>query len=70
MVLLDMATSAIPLGKARIAKNKGLPVPPGCLLDVIIIIILLILFIYLLLVLRPRKAALHTTCRIAPCFLY
>ncbi len=32
-VLLDMATSTIALGKTRIAKNKGEPVPQGTLLD-------------------------------------
>ncbi len=31
--LLDMATSTIALGKTRIAKNKGEPVPQGTLLD-------------------------------------
>ncbi|MFP4125811.1 MAG: malate/lactate/ureidoglycolate dehydrogenase [Alphaproteobacteria bacterium] len=31
--LLDMATSTIALGKARVAHNRGLPVPQGCLLD-------------------------------------
>jgi len=31
--LLDMATSTIALGKARVAHNRGLPVPEGCLLD-------------------------------------
>jgi len=32
-VLLDMATSKIAMGKARVAKNKGVPVPEGSLLD-------------------------------------
>jgi len=32
-VLLDMATSTIAFGKARVARNKGLPVPEGTLLD-------------------------------------
>ena len=32
-VLLDMATSAIAFGKARVARNKGLPVPPDSILD-------------------------------------
>ena len=31
--LLDMATSTIALGKARVAHNRGLPVPEGALLD-------------------------------------
>lgn len=31
--LLDMATSTIALGKARVALNKGEPVPPGTVLD-------------------------------------
>lgn len=31
--LLDMATSAIAFGKARVARNKGEQVPPGSLLD-------------------------------------
>ena len=31
--LLDMATSKIPLGKARVAMNRGLPVAAGMLLD-------------------------------------
>lgn len=31
--LLDMATSTIALGKARVARNKGVPVPEGTLLD-------------------------------------
>jgi uncharacterized oxidoreductase len=33
MLLLDMATSAIAFGKARVARNKGLPVPVGVLID-------------------------------------
>src|SRR4051794_824248 len=32
-VLLDMATSAIAFGKARVARNKGLPVPPDSVID-------------------------------------
>jgi uncharacterized oxidoreductase len=32
-VLLDMATSAIAFGKARVARNKGVPVPDGTLID-------------------------------------
>ena len=32
-LLLDMATSKIALGKARVAHNKGEPVPPDTLLD-------------------------------------
>jgi uncharacterized oxidoreductase len=32
-VLLDMATSKIPLGKARVAMNRGVPVAAGMLLD-------------------------------------
>ncbi|MCP5029753.1 MAG: malate/lactate/ureidoglycolate dehydrogenase [Actinomycetia bacterium] len=31
--LLDMATSKIAMGKARVAKNKGVPVPPETLID-------------------------------------
>ena len=31
--VLDMATSAIAFGKARIARNKGVPVPAGVLID-------------------------------------
>lgn len=31
--LLDMATSTIALGKARVAHNRGVPVPEGTLLD-------------------------------------
>lgn len=31
--LLDMATSAIAFGKARVARNKGVPVPEGVLID-------------------------------------
>jgi uncharacterized oxidoreductase len=33
MVVLDMATSKIALGKARVAANRGVPVPEGSLLD-------------------------------------
>ncbi|MGI9418995.1 MAG: malate/lactate/ureidoglycolate dehydrogenase, partial [Geminicoccaceae bacterium] len=33
LVLLDMATSKIAMGKARVANNKGVPVPEGSLLD-------------------------------------
>jgi hydroxycarboxylate dehydrogenase B len=32
-LLLDFATSAIALGKARVAYNKKVPVPPGSLID-------------------------------------
>ena len=32
-VVLDMATSAIALGKVRVAYNKGVDVPPGALVD-------------------------------------
>jgi len=32
-LLLDMATTTIAAGKARVAYNKGMPVPEGCLLD-------------------------------------
>ncbi len=32
-VVLDFATSAIAEGKVRVARNKGTPVPPDCLLD-------------------------------------
>src|ERR1700761_2712637 len=32
-VVLDMATTTIAAGKARVAYNKGLPVPDGCLID-------------------------------------
>lgn len=32
-VVLDMATSQIAIGKARVARNKGLPVPEGSLID-------------------------------------
>jgi len=32
-LVLDFATSAIALGKVRVANNKGVPVPPGCLMD-------------------------------------
>jgi uncharacterized oxidoreductase len=31
--MLDMATTTIAAGKARVASNKGLPVPDGCLID-------------------------------------
>ena len=31
--VFDMATSTIALGKARVAHNKGEPVPSGCLID-------------------------------------
>ncbi|MGE3743948.1 MAG: malate/lactate/ureidoglycolate dehydrogenase, partial [Geminicoccaceae bacterium] len=31
--VLDMATSAIAFGKARVARNKGVPVPEGVLID-------------------------------------
>ena len=33
LLLLDMATSAIAFGKARVARNKGVPVPEGALID-------------------------------------
>lgn len=33
-LLLDYATSTIAFGKARVAWHKGVPVPPGCLIDV------------------------------------
>ena len=33
-ILLDFATSAIAHGKARVAYNKKVPVPPGSLIDV------------------------------------
>ncbi len=33
-LLLDYATSAIAFGKTRVARHKGIPVPPGCLIDV------------------------------------
>jgi hydroxycarboxylate dehydrogenase B len=33
VALLDMATSKIALGKARVAANQGVPVPDGSLLD-------------------------------------
>jgi uncharacterized oxidoreductase len=33
MYVLDMATSAIAFGKARVARNKGVPVPVGVLID-------------------------------------
>ncbi len=32
-VLLDMATTTIAAGKARVAHNKGVAVPEGCLID-------------------------------------
>lgn len=32
-LVLDMATSKIAFGKARVARNKGVPVPDGSLLD-------------------------------------
>jgi LDH2 family malate/lactate/ureidoglycolate dehydrogenase len=32
-LLLDWATSILPEGKVRFARDKGVPVPPGCLLD-------------------------------------
>ncbi len=32
-VMLDMATTTIAAGKARVAYNKGVPVPDGCLID-------------------------------------
>ena len=32
-LLLDMATSTIAFGKARVARNKGVPVPEGALID-------------------------------------
>jgi uncharacterized oxidoreductase len=32
-LVLDMATSAIAFGKARVARNKGVPVPTGVLID-------------------------------------
>jgi uncharacterized oxidoreductase len=32
-VILDFATSAIAEGKVRIARNKGVPIPPECLVD-------------------------------------
>ncbi len=32
-MLLDMATTTIAAGKARIARNKGVPVPQDCLID-------------------------------------
>ena len=31
--VLDMATSAIAFGKARVARNKGVPVPPDTVID-------------------------------------
>jgi hydroxycarboxylate dehydrogenase B len=32
-IVLDMATTTIAAGKARVAHNKGVPVPDGCLID-------------------------------------
>jgi hydroxycarboxylate dehydrogenase B len=32
-VLLDMATSVIAFGKVKVARNRGVPVPEGCLID-------------------------------------
>jgi uncharacterized oxidoreductase len=32
-MLLDMATTTIAAGKARVAYNKGIPVPDNCLID-------------------------------------
>jgi uncharacterized oxidoreductase len=32
-VILDFATSAVAEGKVRVARNKGAPIPPDCLLD-------------------------------------
>lgn len=32
-VVLDMATTTIAAGKARVARNKGVPVPDECLID-------------------------------------
>ncbi len=32
-VVLDMATTTIAAGKARVARNKGVTVPPDCLID-------------------------------------
>jgi hydroxycarboxylate dehydrogenase B len=32
-LLLDMATTTIAAGKARVAYNQGVPVPDGCLID-------------------------------------
>jgi uncharacterized oxidoreductase len=32
-LMLDMATTTIAAGKARVAYNKGAPVPEGCLID-------------------------------------
>jgi uncharacterized oxidoreductase len=32
-IVLDMATTTIAAGKARVAYNKGVPVPDGCLID-------------------------------------
>ena len=33
LVLLDMATSKIAMGKVRVAHNRGVQVPEGCLID-------------------------------------
>ena len=33
LCMLDMATTTIAAGKARVAYNKGVPVPDGCLID-------------------------------------
>jgi uncharacterized oxidoreductase len=32
-LVLDFATSSIAVNKTRVAYNKGVPVPPGCLMD-------------------------------------
>ena len=32
-IMLDMATTTIAMGKARVAYNKGMAVPAGCLID-------------------------------------
>ena len=32
-LMLDMATTTIAAGKARVAFNKGVPVPDDCLID-------------------------------------
>ena len=32
-MMLDMATTTIAAGKARVAYNKGVPVPDDCLID-------------------------------------
>lgn len=34
-VVLDMATSAIAFGKARVARNRGVPVPEGSVIDAV-----------------------------------